>query len=64
MGNKIHTKAKRMLRMQGVHGRNRAVRPKTFKTEESANAYAKENGIKKFELVNLNPNKIKIVQIE
>lgn len=37
-----------------VRGREyRKDRPKTFKTEESANEYAKKNGIKKFELKNL-----------
>ena len=42
-------------------------RPKTFKTEASANAYAKKQGIKKFKLVNLksetnSQKKIKIVK--
>lgn len=59
---KIHTKAKRMLRMQGTSGRNRQVRPKTFKTEESANAYAKAQEIKNFTLETLSKTKIKIVE--
>ena len=33
--------------------RRRTARPKTFKTEESANAYAKAHGIAKFTLRNL-----------
>ncbi len=42
-------------------------RPKTFKTEASANAYAKKQGIKKYKLVNIkskesSKKKIKIVK--
>lgn len=59
MAKKIHTQAKRRLTKIG---RSRAPRPKTFTTEEKALAYAKLNGIEKFELVAINPNKIKIVQ--
>lgn len=36
-----------------LRGRIRTGRPKTFKTEESANAWAKLNGIESFDLVNL-----------
>ncbi|MFT4311630.1 MAG: hypothetical protein ACMXYF_00175 [Candidatus Woesearchaeota archaeon] len=35
------------------NGRNRTPRPKTFKTEQAAQDYAKKQGIKKFTLVNL-----------
>lgn len=62
MAKKIFTKAKRMLVMQGRRGRNRAVRPKTFKTEESANNYAKENGIKNYSLEHLSATKIRILE--
>ena len=58
---KVHTKEKRYLKMQGRSGRNRAARPKTFKTEDAAKEYAKKNDIKKFELVALSPTKIKVV---
>ena len=34
-------------------GRNRTSRPKTFKSEESAKAWAKDNGIAKFEIEDL-----------
>ena len=38
-------------------GRNRVSRPKTFKTEEAANVWAKENGLKDFKVENLaNPS--------
>ena len=61
---KIHTRVKRKLR---TYGRSRPVRPKTFKTAEAANAYAKENKITKFKLVNINLNdlkpKLKIVKL-
>ena len=44
-------------------------RPKTFKTEESANAWAKENGLKKFTLENLkspesSTKKLRIIPVE
>jgi hypothetical protein len=49
----------RDLRYRGT--RNRKARPKTFKTEEEAHAYAKEHEITNYELVNLrfesNPRK-------
>lgn len=42
-------------RQQNVRriSRNRSTRPKTFKTEESAKAYADANGIKDYTLKNL-----------
>lgn len=43
---KIHTRQKRKLRMHGIRGRNRKSKPKTFKTEESANAWATNHGLK------------------
>jgi hypothetical protein len=48
-------------------GRHRAPRPKTFKTEEAAKAYAKENGITSFTLENMkcsaaSSKKIRIAQ--
>lgn len=58
---RMYTKEKRMLVMQGRRGRNRASRPKTFKTEELANAYAKVNGIKEYSLENLSANKIRLL---
>ena len=62
MVKKIYTKEKRMLVMQGRRGRNRAVRPKTFKTEKSADDYAKEQGIKKYSLKQISSTKIKIIE--
>lgn len=46
MAKKIHTRQKRKLRMHGIRGRNRKPKPKTFKTEDSANAWALEHGLK------------------
>jgi hypothetical protein len=48
-------------------GRNRTVRPKTFKSEESANTWAKANGLKDYSLEDLNmpsskTRKIRIVE--
>ncbi len=63
---KLHTRQKRKLRMQGLGGRNRKARPKTFKTEEAAKKYAEAKGLKNYKLVDLaisrpNVKKIKIV---
>ncbi|MFC1697044.1 hypothetical protein ACFL1H_01815 [Nanoarchaeota archaeon] len=46
--------------------RVRLVRPKTFKTEESAKAYAEKQGIKSYDIVNIkndeaNTKKLKVV---
>lgn len=38
-------------------GRSRQFRPKTFKSEESANKWAKEQGFKNFTVENMQPNK-------
>ena len=61
---KIHTRQKRkMERGTGlshknlVNGGKRKKRPKTFLTEERAREWARENGIKKFELVNVKKDK-------
>ena len=43
--------------------RHRKTRPKTFKTEESAKEYAKEQGIKDFKLINLKPDNAKSKKI-
>jgi hypothetical protein len=61
---KIHTRAKKKLRL-GTHTQHKArlfgwgkkKGAKTFKTEESANNYAKENNITKFELKKVKKNK-------
>ncbi|RME54468.1 hypothetical protein D6777_03690 [Candidatus Woesearchaeota archaeon] len=59
MAHKIHAKQKRMnksathLRSIRLATRNRAKRPKTFKSEEAAKAWAEKNNIKKYELVDL-----------
>lgn len=63
---KLHTRQKRKLRMQGIKGRNRKPKPKTFKTEEKAKKYAEVKGIKNYRLVDLaisspNRKKLKIV---
>lgn len=44
MGKKIHTRQKRYMSKE--KGRNRKKRPKTFKTEESAHAWALKHGLK------------------
>jgi hypothetical protein len=56
---KIHTRAKRK-HSSTTHistikhpSRNRKTRPRTFKSEESAKAWADKNGIKEYELQNL-----------
>ncbi|MFT4312883.1 MAG: hypothetical protein ACMXYA_00580 [Candidatus Woesearchaeota archaeon] len=46
----VHLK-KREIIMK--NGRKRQSRPKTFKTQEAANAYAKEKGLKNYSLKNL-----------
>ncbi|PLW79800.1 hypothetical protein C0585_05660 [Candidatus Woesearchaeota archaeon] len=54
------TSPKQLRRMVNI-GRKRAPRPKTFKTEEAAKAYAKEKGIKDFELDPIRADKIRIL---
>ena len=44
---KLHTRQKRKLRMKVNKDRERIKRPKTFKTEESANAWVRKYGLKK-----------------
>ncbi|RME78242.1 hypothetical protein D6774_01805 [Candidatus Woesearchaeota archaeon] len=49
--------------------RHRSKRPKTFKTEEAAHAWAKANGIEKYTLKNLkfdsaNSKKIRVVPLQ
>ncbi|MFH1638683.1 MAG: hypothetical protein ABIB71_09730 [Candidatus Woesearchaeota archaeon] len=72
---KVHAKQKRMarspthLRKIRDASRARAKRPKTFKSEESAKAWAEKKGIKKYELVNLknywrNEKKIRVVPLK
>ncbi len=46
----VHLK-KREIIMK--NGRNRASRPKTFRSKQSAENYAKEKGLKEYTLVNL-----------
>ena len=41
-------------------GRDRKVRPKTFSSEDAANAWAKANKIEKFELQNLKNDSAKV----
>ena len=60
---KIHTRAKRKLRMFKSTRKPRKKRPKTFKSEEAAKKYAESKGLKNYKLVDLqefNPNKSKI----
>jgi hypothetical protein len=74
MVHKIHAKQKRMhrsathLRSIRKENRNRAKRPRTFKSEDAAKAWAEKQGIKNFELVDLrkgwaNTKKIKVVEL-
>lgn len=72
MTTKVHTKLKRKLSLSShfkhkffLKGVNKTNRPKTFKTEEAANAYAKENGIKSYSLKKVKKDlKFQIVQKE
>lgn len=43
-------------------GPKRKKRPKTFKTEEKAKAWAEKNKIKDYELVKIREDKIKVVE--
>ena len=52
MATKVHTKVKRRLRYI-PSDRKRAIRPKTFKSEESAKKYAEKQGINKYTLENM-----------
>ena len=54
-------RANRDLRYQ--KSRSRKKRPKTFKTEDSAKAYAEKNGITNYKLVNLKTEKANIKKI-
>lgn len=74
MVKKTHAKQKRMARsathLRNIRGANRirAKRPRTFKSEEAAKAWAEKNKIKKFELVNIRgehreDKKIKVVKL-
>lgn len=50
------------------NGRHRLTRPKTFASEDAANAYAKANGITSFKLENLrnelsSTKKIRIIEL-
>ena len=68
---KIHTRAKRKF---GIRSHNhykvnpnksiKKKRPKTFASEEAANAWAKEQGLGKFELVNLKYETSKVKKIK
>ncbi|MAG19868.1 hypothetical protein CL618_00350 [archaeon] len=65
---KMHTRMKRKLGLahnKSHKKRIKKVKPKTFKTEESAKKYAEFKGIKKYKLVNLriseDKKKLKIV---
>jgi hypothetical protein len=63
---KVHTRQLRKLRYKGAPKEPRTARSRSFNSEDAANAYAKENGIKNYKLVDAQPqkstkNKIKIV---
>lgn len=48
-------------RFSDLRGRgNRQTRPKTFKSEEAATAWAKANGIEKFSIENLRSSEAKV----
>ena len=46
-------------RHDAVLGRNRAKRPKTFKTEESAITWAKKHNVAKYHVENMHPASMK-----
>ena len=62
--------SKRLKNRKERSERNKTKRPKTFKTEKAAKEYAKEQGIKDYELENIRidpekrPKKIRIVPKE
>jgi len=65
---KIHTRAKRKLKLSKNKSHKKRIkknRPKTFRNEESARKYAESKGIKNYNLVNLklggNQKKLKVV---
>ena len=71
MARKIHTRLKRKLgvsahrHLGSLKIKPKKKRPKTFKTEESANEYAKKQGIKSYTLRNLRfPGNKKKIRIE
>ncbi|MGM5481727.1 MAG: hypothetical protein ACQESE_04955 [Nanobdellota archaeon] len=51
---KMFSRTRRRLSKTG--GRNRAPRPKTFKTEEAAIKWAKAKGIEKYQVEDLRPD--------
>ncbi len=60
MARKVHTRTKRKFKMSShtnykvnVKGPTKKRRPKTFKTEEAANTWAKAQGLKDYKLRNL-----------
>jgi len=64
---KMHTKEKRVKNLSRSHNHKErpktTVRPRTFKTEESAKAWAEKNGIKDYSLEPAKKDKkFKIVQ--
>ncbi len=67
---KIHTRAKRRLGISthkrgNVPSLHKKKGPKTFATEERVNEYAKEQGIKKFELKSVKKGKkFQVVPLE
>jgi hypothetical protein len=66
---KEHTRQKRKMRMRRVSFVQREKRPKTFRSEEEATKYAKENNIKNYKLIDmwgakLDKKKIKIVEAD
>lgn len=66
MGSRYFTERLKDANRHIVNRRYRTSRPKTFKTEETANEWAKANGITKYTLENLKApesksNKIKVV---
>lgn len=74
MAKKTHTKKKRYFGSPSHHqnirlkSRKRSLRPRTFKTEEAAKAYAEKQGMKKYEVVNLRgefskEKKLKLVEL-
>ncbi len=57
MGSTYYIKRIFMRKRKPHYGRDRAVRPKTFKTEEGARKWAEANKIKSYDLVDLKEGK-------
>ena len=65
---KMHTRIKRKLNITSHHKggkiREKKKRPKTFKTEQAAKAYAEKHKIKDYKLINLKSEEAKVKKLK